>query len=195
MMELKKCTFSGHRPKYFPWKYNENHPHCIWLKEQLNKEVIRAVEDGYTYFIAGGAQGVDMWCAELVLGYKEKNPGENISLEIAVPFLNYEKYFSNQDKLRLYDILARADRRVVTSKPHDKSASVRKYYKRNQYMIDNAQRLIAVYDKNSGVGGGTKQTYEYAKKCNREIVLIEWLSAYHQTGFKNLTKNDGISYL
>jgi uncharacterized phage-like protein YoqJ len=194
-MELKKCAFSGHRPKYFPWKYDETHPHCVWLKERLRKEVIRAGKDGYTYFIAGGAQGVDMWCAELVLDYKNKHQKEGIFLEIAAPFLNYEEFFPDQAKIRLYDILARADRQVVVSQQEDKNASVSKYYERNQYMINSAQRLIAVYDQSSGAGGGTKHTYEYAKKRNREIILIKWLSDYRQADFTNSTKNDGVFYL
>ena len=29
------CAFTGHRPKSFPWKYNETAPDCVLLKEVL----------------------------------------------------------------------------------------------------------------------------------------------------------------
>ena len=29
------CAFTGHRPKSFPWKYNEADRECVLLKEVL----------------------------------------------------------------------------------------------------------------------------------------------------------------
>jgi len=29
------CAITGHRPKSFPWKYNETAPDCVLLKETL----------------------------------------------------------------------------------------------------------------------------------------------------------------
>ncbi len=33
------CAFTGHRPKSFPWDYDENAPDCILLKEVLAAQV------------------------------------------------------------------------------------------------------------------------------------------------------------
>lgn len=64
---LKRCAFSGHRPLYFPWKENESDPACVRLKAALEEEIDKAVADGFSYFITGGAEGVDTWAAEIVL--------------------------------------------------------------------------------------------------------------------------------
>ena len=41
---------------------------------------------------------------------------------------------------------------------------------RNEWMVDHSARVIAVYN---GEKGGTRNTMEYAKKHNIEIVLIK----------------------
>jgi len=35
----RSCSFTGHRPQRLPWRYNENDPACIALKETLAKEI------------------------------------------------------------------------------------------------------------------------------------------------------------
>jgi len=43
------------------------------------------------------------------------------------------------------------------------------FFKRNEWMVDRASRLIAVF---TGAPGGTKKTIEYAKM--KEIEIIRW---------------------
>ena len=33
---MKVCTFSGHRPQKFPWKFDESDKRCVELKNQLH---------------------------------------------------------------------------------------------------------------------------------------------------------------
>ena len=40
------------------------------------------------------------------------------------------------------------------------------FQKRDEWIVDHASRVIAVYD---GVQGGTKNTIDYAMKCNVEV--------------------------
>ena len=42
--------------------------------------------------------------------------------------------------------------------------------RRNRYMVDHAQRLIAVFD---GQEGGTRRTVEYAMRRGLEIVYVD----------------------
>ncbi|MBQ1436061.1 MAG: DUF1273 family protein [Clostridia bacterium] len=173
-METKTCCFSGHRPKAFPWKYDERDPRCVRLKGRIAEAIERAVSDGYTRFIAGGAAGVDMWCAEAVIAYKKKHKRDDISLVLAIPFLDYAVYFSNAEKARLIKIIDASDDRILVSPEEDRSHVTLKYYKRNEYMVDNSQRLIAVFEPRPGQKGGTKYTVDYAKKAGIELVLIPW---------------------
>lgn len=176
-MTFKKCAFSGHRPKSFPWGYNEDDDHCVWLKKQIDYKIEEAIKEGFNYFIAGGAMGVDMWCAECVILKKEKYGDDNIKLEIAVPFFGYDKWFSVDIKNRLEIILNAADKRVVTSKKEISNFN-QHYHVRNKYMVNASERIIVVYDSESKITGGTYQTYSYAKKENKEIVTINWQSEY-----------------
>ena len=56
MMETA-CAFTGHRPKSFPWKYDESAPDCILLKEVLAAQIKTLVDRGVTDFLSGMAQG------------------------------------------------------------------------------------------------------------------------------------------
>ena len=51
-----------------------------------------------------------------------------------------------------------------------KSPSRRAFLKRNEWMVDHASRLIAVY---TGARGGTLRTIEYAEKNELEIFMID----------------------
>ncbi|MBR2742694.1 MAG: DUF1273 family protein [Clostridia bacterium] len=177
-MEKKTCCFSGHRPKAFPWRYNEKDPQCVWLKGRIAKEIERAVCDGFTRFIVGGAMGVDMWSAEAVIEYKKKHKRDDIELVLAIPFLDYAVHFTEDDKNRLMKIIDASSERVLTSPEDDTSRVTLKYYKRNEYMVDNSQRLIAVYEPRAGMRGGTKYTVEYAEKKGAEVVVIPWRTEY-----------------
>ena len=63
-MEKIACAFTGHRPKSFPWKYDERDPDCVLLKEVLAEQIKTLVDRGVTDFLSGMAQGTDLWCSE-----------------------------------------------------------------------------------------------------------------------------------
>ena len=60
------CAFTGHRPKSFPWGYDESAPGCILLKEVLAAQISALAERGVTDWLSGMAQGTDLWCAQIV---------------------------------------------------------------------------------------------------------------------------------
>lgn len=59
-MTNKICAFTGHRPKSFPWKYDENAPDCLLLKEILAAQIEALVNRGVTNFLSGMAQGAGL---------------------------------------------------------------------------------------------------------------------------------------
>ena len=63
-MEKIACAFTGHRPKSFPWKYDERDPVCVLLKEVLAEQIKTLIDRGVTDFLSGMAQGTDLWCSE-----------------------------------------------------------------------------------------------------------------------------------
>ena len=68
------CAFAGHRPKKFPWGYNEAEARCVALKRTLAAEIAKLVNAGYTNFFSGMAEGTDAWAALAVLALKKKIP-------------------------------------------------------------------------------------------------------------------------
>ena len=66
-MDQSFCAFTGHRPKSFPWKYNETARDCILLKEVLTAQIISLAKQGVADFLSGMALGVDLWSAQIVL--------------------------------------------------------------------------------------------------------------------------------
>ena len=67
------CCFTGHRPAKLPWGTDEGDERCLRLKARLREVIARAVEDGYTHFICGMAEGCDLYCAEAVLALRERH--------------------------------------------------------------------------------------------------------------------------
>ena len=167
---MKVCTFTGHRPHKFPWKFDEGDMRCQRLKQNLTKAILSAIADGYDYFIAGGALGVDMWAAETVLKYRDIY---GLSLEIAQPFAGFNEKAEDGYAKRQQYILANADKVTIVSSVDDfKNA----YRKRNQYMVEQSSRLIAVFNAKQ-IYSGTAQTVRMAQKANLEIVHLDINSA------------------
>ena len=110
--------FTGHRPKGFPWAYNDtecaSHQEYIEAMACYIDEVIR--KDNVVHFIAGGAIGADTDFAETVLDFRD-HVYDHITLEIAVPCEGQDARWSESDRARYKKILDRADKVTVLS-PH-----------------------------------------------------------------------------
>ena len=64
-------------------------------------------------------------------------------------------------------LLEKAIQQIIVS---EGEYSHQKMQIRNQYMVDNCDLLIAIYDNKSQ--GGTKNCIEYAKSINKPIIYI-----------------------
>ena len=150
------CAFTGHRPEKL--EASEE-----YVKEWLEKQIRQAVSDGYTDFISGMQRGVDLWAAEILL--KLRNEGVNLRIIAACAFEGMEQRFDDDCKRLYHEILSVADEvNVILDRPTKYA-----FIKRDEWMVDHANRLIAVF---TGAPGGTKTTVEYAKKKGIEIVRI-----------------------
>ncbi len=166
---VKRCAFSGHRPVYFPWKDHEDDPACQRVKAALSEEIERALTDGFTYFITGGAEGVDTWAAEIVLEKRKEYPV--IKLELAKPFAGYNQQLKGEAGERMCAIEAAADRVTVISDGGDEKAAC---ILRDCYMVDASDRMIIVYDDASEGSSGTQDTLRYARASGKDIRQIQW---------------------
>ena len=166
MREKRSCCFTGHRPSKLPFGYNEEDPRCVRLKEKLKKEIIRQIEEnGVTHFITGMALGIDMFAAEEVIELKKTYP--DITLEAAIPCETQCSRWSEGLRERYFAILEHCDSKMVLF-PHYTRFCMQK---RDEYMVNNSQSVIALYIE--GTPGGTKYTVEYAKKKGKDVVFID----------------------
>lgn len=151
---MKTCCFTGHRPKFFPWKDNLSDPRAQRLLSRLRREIEQAIADGFTTFLCGGAIGVDTWAAQIVLELNQK-------LILALPFPGYNSASVGSLKAEIVIVGNRGGVPGFTARDH--------------YMIDHSQRLIAVYDERTGIKSGTYRALEYAREKGIEIRQIRWL--------------------
>lgn len=165
---MKICAITGHRPKSFPWKYNEMDRGCSLLKETLTGQVGLLVEQGVTDWLNGMAQGVDLWTAEIVLELKKKNPA--LSLHCILPCEGQERKWPVSEQERYHSILRRADAVVYVNRVYHVDCML----ERNRYMVDHASVLLAVY--NGTQRSGTGATVCYAERQGKEIFIIDPIS-------------------
>ncbi|MBD5086530.1 MAG: DUF1273 domain-containing protein [Clostridiales bacterium] len=163
-MNYQTCCCTGHRPKGFPFKYGvDKQKHNAYLLLLEEKIKLAITEYGITNFISGMAIGVDLDFAEIVLKLRNKYP---ITLECAIPCPNQTLKWNSSDKLRYESILKRADKINLISERYTPECML----KRNRYMVDKSQLVIAVF--NGIKQGGTWYTINYAKRENKVIEII-----------------------
>lgn len=157
MMDLRSqtCCFTGHR----------NIP-MLQLGEvigDLEKVVIKAIDSGYRYFGAGGAQGFDTLAANTVLKLKEKYP--HIRLILVLPCKGQTQGWPEDAKKEYERILQKADKVVYVSEHYTRSCM----HMRNRHLVDYSSLCICYLEKDSG---GTAYTVYYAKKEGLQIINI-----------------------
>lgn len=158
------CCFTGHRPEHLPGGLKEDSENRIKLKKALSEAIDTAIEDGYTDFYCGMARGIDTYAAEAIV--ERIKEGKGIRLHAALPCPEQNLNWSSEDKERYENLLKFAASKTVISPMYTKTCML----SRNRFMVDNSQRVIAVW--NGSFRGGTAYTVRYAKKENKEIYLI-----------------------
>ena len=122
------------------------------------------MDDGFVTFITGMARGVDIWAGEIVLQLRKLNP--NLHLIAASPYEGFDNRWSADWQRRYKNILDQTDLVRFVCKGYSKAC----FQIRNEWMVDRASRVIAVYN---GEAGGTRNTIEYARENGIRIVSID----------------------
>ena len=163
--EYRRCAFAGYRPHKMPFGNDECAPECIRFKRILHQKIEALVGEGYAHFLSGGAMGMDMYAAEAVLQLREQYPW--ILLEMVSPFDAQADRWSDCYRRRHDLLFERAD--IVTATAHTFSKSC--MFRRNRYLVDNADMLLAAYN---GQPGGTAMTVAYAREIGIPVSIV-WL--------------------
>ncbi len=146
------CAFTGHRNFDY---YNEI------------RSLERAVESAIIYddvdtFYNGMARGFDLAAAQTVIQLKRRY---KIKLIACVPFYGQKETLNAFDRKIYEEVLEHCNEIIVLSQDYYPGCM----YKRNRYMVNNCDMVIAYY---RGKRGGTQYTVKYAEEQQKKIVYI-----------------------
>ena len=156
-LRLHRCCFTGHRPEKLRRSEQE-------IRAELEREIRRAVADGFTVFITGMARGIDIDAGEIVLQLRAE--GFPVRLICASPYQGFENSW-NWEWQRRYNVIMKDADLVRYICP--------RYYRgcfqiRNEWMVNHSSRVIAVFN---GQLSGTKNTINYAIRQGVPVIQIE----------------------
>lgn len=151
-MNKKICSFTGHRVIY-------NYPD---MKEQVKKTIISLINDGYGFFLNGGAIGFDTLCALTVIELKKDY---DVKLNMILPCEDQDEKWNEQQKRTYRYILENADSIEYISKEYSAGCM----QQRNRALCDRCDLLLAYLNKQSG---GSYYTVNYAKKINKPVINL-----------------------
>ncbi len=157
------CCFTGHRPDKLPSGYRREEQVLAPLRAALRQAAFSAAADGFRTFLCGMALGADTLAAEETLALRRE--GLPIRLIAALPCRGQEMRWPAADRERYRRLLEQADDVQVMCGRYTAYCM----NARNRWMVENAGRVIAVFD---GSPGGTANTVEMARRFGREIVII-----------------------
>ena len=178
-------SWTGHRPNNknmggYDWNSSKNEiiRHMMYMKIM---DIISNSSDREFRFISGGALGVDQFAFSVVEEQIKKVDTGILTIinEIAIPFKDQPNaWFKQEDKDRYANQLSKADELtyvdeiegyIRTATPQG-GYNPKKLQIRNEYMVDNADVVIAVWD---GVKrGGTYNCVKYANSIGKKIIQI-----------------------
>ena len=157
------CAFTGHREAKLPWRENEEDSRCIRLKRYIYDAVEAVYIDGVRHYLCGMATGCDFYFCEAVMALREEHP--EVTVEAAIPCEDQPANWSEAQRRRYDRLVTECDFHTVISRSYTADCMMR----RNRYMVDAAEYLIAVYN---GLPGGTQATILYAMRSGRKIIQL-----------------------
>lgn len=168
-MRQTACAVTGHRPSRFKFKYSEDYSLCKKIKRAMFEQFKRLYdEQGVRRYYVGGALGVDMWAGELILRLREQPGYGDIELVVVLPFEGHDAKWDERSKRRMDFLLRMCSDCVIVGKEDCRES----YIKRNCYMVDHADYLVAVYDNKRNLRSGTMQCVRYAEKHRKIVAFI-----------------------
>lgn len=159
------CAFTGHRPQKLPWRGDETAPGCVALKETLAAQIDALACDGYTEFLTGMAQGVDLWAAQLVLALRVTNSA--LRLHCILPCAEQSARWSAASRKQYRAVLEQADSIIFVNRANKKDCML----ERDRFLVSYASVVLAVY--NGEKRGGTAATVRYARRLGRKLIVID----------------------
>lgn len=150
------CGITGQR------RFDNKYP-SHQLKQHIKLKLKeKFVELAATKIISGMALSSDTLAVEVAIELK-------LPFIAALSFPEQDAYWSSADKKKYNDLLELAENVEIVNKSGYASW---KYQARNQWIVDNCDVLIAVFQPTTTFGG-TKNCIDYANVVKRTVVIID----------------------
>ena len=155
---MKNCCFTGHRA------ISDNN---LSLHIELEAVLCRLIENGVTYFYAGGAIGWDTLCCLTLCILRKRYP--DITLNLILPCAAEQQClkWSEQQKRQFFTILSHADNVEYIGEQYYNGCMKA----RNQRLVDNADICVCYYNTKN-FRSGTGQTVRMAERKNIRIINL-----------------------
>ncbi len=159
------CCVTGHRPSGFNFPREATCPLYTEYLKQLSNLIEELILSNHSEFITGMADGADIDFAMEVLNLKKRY--SHITLEAAIPCPLYKAHNRTIYHETRDFVIDSCDIKNILSDHHYHRGCMDK---RNRYMVDKSDLIIAIW--NGSQHGGTWNTIQYAKKKNKKIIYL-----------------------
>lgn len=149
---MTACTFAGHREVYH-----------AGMDEKIEKAIRKLLQtDSEFVFYTGGMGEFDSRCASAVRAAKRRYPHLKIHLVLVLSYMSNRLNTDKEYYEYCYDEILLPEELCGV---HYKAA----IQKRNRWMVDRADYLIAYLFRNFG---GAYETVKYAKKQGKTVINL-----------------------
>lgn len=156
-LDTSPVAFTGHRPSKLKCGYNTSGKEYDIIKQNIKRELNILKPE---YCISGMALGIDSIAAEACIEL-------DIPFIAAIPFEGQEKVWPKASQDRYHELLSKAESKHVVC---EGGYVAWKLQKRNEWMVDKCNLLLAYWD---GSNGGTANCVRYAESKNKLITIID----------------------
>ncbi|MCL1831939.1 MAG: SLOG family protein [Oscillospiraceae bacterium] len=163
----KVCAFTGYRPQKLNACLSRGTLTVQDIELILRRQMLTLLDEGFNTFMSGMAIGADLIFARIALELQREYTPKLARLVAVIPCLEHDKNWGERDRIHCRELSESAYETVVVSNSCYFDGCMAK---RNHYLVDRCDELIAVYD---GQRGGTMQTINYAKGKRRKVTIID----------------------
>lgn len=150
-----KIAGTGHRPN----KLGGYSDRIFERLVNLSERALRYFKADYV--ISGMALGFDQALAQAAINL-------GIPFEAAIPFKGQEGLWPEQSQIRYRELLEHANKiSYLFSKPRDKQGIVHCMFRRDEYMVDQCDMVVSLW--NGDLTGGTAHTIRYANSVGKPV--------------------------
>ena len=151
IIKEKTCALTGHRKVENDFEV-----------DVLQAIFIKLIDSGINTFLCGMAVGFDTLAFKVLYNLKKE---KDLKIIACIPCKKQDINFSKEQKVEYEKMLNLADESILISEEYTPYCMM----KRNMFMVDNSNLLIAYLRESKG---GAKNTVEYAKNKNVSIIFV-----------------------